>query len=241
MAGAAGEVSQQARMASGSAREVSENVSSVASGTEEMGISIGEIARNAQDAARVATGAVAAVEASTGAMAKLGESSREVGDVIRLITSIAEQTNLLALNATIEAARAGAAGRGFAVVADEVKQLAQETARATEDISRRVEAIQDDADKAGSAIGEIAAVIGRINEYQTIIASAVEEQTATTRDMQRGVSDAATGSGRIAQNIEGVAAGAGATEVAVAEARRSSEELLRMSEDLSGLVSGFRY
>jgi methyl-accepting chemotaxis protein len=238
---AADDAATQAQVVAGAAGEVSRNVQQVASGSQEMGASISEIARNAQEAASVATGAVSSVDATTQTMAKLGESSREVGDVIRLITSIAEQTNLLALNATIEAARAGAAGRGFAVVADEVKQLAQETARATEDISRRIEAIQDDADQAGSAIGEIASVIGRIQEYQTVIAAAVEEQTATTRDMQRGVGDAAAGSGRIAQNIEGVASGAGATEVAVAEARSSSDDLLRMSQQLSGLVNGFRY
>ena len=241
MAAAAGEVSQQARMASGSAREVSQNVSSVASGTEEMGISIGEIARNAQDAARVATGAVAAVDASTGAMAKLGESSREVGDVIRLITSIAEQTNLLALNATIEAARAGDAGKGFAVVADEVKQLAQETARATEDISRRIEAIQVDAEHASTAIAEIAAVIGRINDFQTTIASAVEEQTATTQDINRGVTVAASSTGQIAANIDGVASAAQTSAAAAGQTRGSADELSHTSDQLSRLISNFQF
>ncbi len=153
----------------------------------------------------MATGAVQSVVATTGTMNKLGDSSREIGDVVRLITSIAEQTNLLALNATIEAARAGDAGKGFAVVADEVKQLAQETARATEDISKRVETIQEDADQATKAITEIAGVITRINEFQTTIASAVEEQTATTQAINAGVSEAATGSGQIARSISGVA------------------------------------
>jgi len=189
----------------------------------------------------VATGAVTAVEETTGTMHQLGESSKEIGDVIRLITSIAEQTNLLALNATIEAARAGDAGKGFAVVADEVKQLAQETARATEDISRRVQAIQDDAERATAAIGDISGVIARINEYQTTIAGAVEEQTATTQDMNTGITEAATGSTRIAESVGGMASAAGQTADAMAENRRSADELSTMSAELIAAVSGFRY
>jgi methyl-accepting chemotaxis protein len=206
-----------------------------------MGASIGEIARNAQEAAHVATGAVSAVEETTGTMVKLGESSKEIGDVIRLITSIAEQTNLLALNATIEAARAGDAGKGFAVVADEVKQLAQETARATEDISRRVQAIQDDAERASIAIGDISTVISRINEYQTTIAGAVEEQTATTQDMNLGINEAATGSTGIADGVTGLASTAGQTASAMAETRHSADELRRMSDELLQTVGAFQF
>ena len=235
------ETSAQADVVARTADEVSLNVQAVAAGGEEMGSSIGEIARNANEAARVATGAVQSVETTTGTMNKLGDSSREIGDVVRLITSIAEQTNLLALNATIEAARAGDAGKGFAVVADEVKQLAQETARATEDISRRVETIQQDADQATKAISEIAGVITQINEFQTTIASAVEEQTATTHAINAGVSDAATGSGQIARSISGVAGAAEATRSSIGQAEESARQLSGMSGELSRLVAGFRF
>jgi methyl-accepting chemotaxis protein len=235
------DASDQAQVVASSASEVSQNVQTVAAGAQEMGASIGEIARNAQEAAHVATGAVTAVEETTGTMVKLGESSKEIGDVIRLITSIAEQTNLLALNATIEAARAGDAGKGFAVVADEVKQLAQETARATEDISRRVQAIQDDADKASTAISQISGVISQINEYQTTIAGAVEEQTATTQDMNTGINEAATGSTRIADRVTGIATSAASTATSIDETQHSADELSRMSSDLLQAVSAYRY
>jgi methyl-accepting chemotaxis protein len=235
------ETSAQADVVARTADEVSTNVQAVAAGGEQMGASITEIAQNANEAARVATGAVQSVETTTGTMNKLGDSSREIGDVVRLITSIAEQTNLLALNATIEAARAGDAGKGFAVVADEVKQLAQETARATEDISRRVETIQQDADQATKAITEIAGVITRINEFQTTIASAVEEQTATTQAINAGVSDAATGSGQIARSISGVAGAAEATRSSIGQAEESARKLSGMSGELSRLVADFRF
>jgi methyl-accepting chemotaxis protein len=234
------ETSAQAGVVARTADEVSQNVQAVAAGGEEMGTSISEISRNANEAARVAVGAVAAVESTTGTMSKLGDSSREIGDVIRLITSIAEQTNLLALNATIEAARAGDAGKGFAVVADEVKQLAQETARATEDISNRVETIQQDADQAARDISEIAGVINRINEFQTTIASAVEEQTATTQAINAGVGEAATGSGQIAVSISGVADAASRTAQSMSSAHENASELSRMSTQLTSLVEGFR-
>ncbi len=174
------ETSAQSGVVAGAADEVSRNVSTVAAGAEQMGASIREISQNAAEAARVAAQAVTEAETTTATVTKLGESSKEIGDVIKVITSIAEQTNLLALNATIEAARAGEAGKGFAVVANEVKELAQETAKATEDIARRVQAIQGDSTGAVAAIGRISTVIAQINDYQTTIASAVEEQTATT-------------------------------------------------------------
>jgi methyl-accepting chemotaxis protein len=161
--------------------------------------------------------------------------------VIKVITAIAEQTNLLALNATIEAARAGEMGKGFAVVASEVKDLAQETARATEDISGRVQAIQADTQGAVTAIEEISRVIARVSDFQTTIASAVEEQTATTGEMNRSVSEAATGSSEIAQNITGVAEAARVTSEGVAGAQQAATEVARMSGDLRDLVASFRY
>ncbi len=233
------EASAQANVVAAAAEQVSRNVQTVATGSQEMGASIREIAHNASEAAHVAAGAVIVAETTNATVVKLGDSSREIGDVVKVITSIAEQTNLLALNATIEAARAGEAGKGFAVVANEVKELAQETARATEDISRRVEAIQADTSSAVSAIGEIGAVIARINDFQMTIASAVEEQTATTNEMNHSVAEAATGSTEIAVNITGVAQAATTTTEGVAHTQQAASELARMSSELQALVSRF--
>ena len=232
--------SAQAQAVSAAAEQVSRSVETVSSGGEQMGASIREISLNAAEAARVASEAVTVTSMTSATMNKLGESSAEIGNVIKTITAIAEQTNLLALNATIEAARAGEAGKGFAVVASEVKDLAQETARATGDISRRVEAIQADTSGAVSAIEEISVVIERISEFQTTIASAVEQQTATTTEMNRSVAEAASGSGEIAQNITGVAEAARMTSESVAQTQQATAELARMSTELSGLVSTFR-
>jgi methyl-accepting chemotaxis protein len=240
IAGSAERTSAQAQAVSAAAEQVSRSVETVSAGSEEMGASIREISQNATEAARVATEAVAVTAATSATMNKLGDSSAEIGNVIKVITSIAGQTNLLALNATIEAARAGDAGKGFAVVASEVKDLAQETARATEDISRRVEAIQADTSGAVSAIEEISSVIARISDFQTTIASAVEEQTATTGEMNRSVSEASGGAGEIAQNITGVAEAARTTSQGVGETQQATAELARMSTELSGLVSRFR-
>jgi methyl-accepting chemotaxis protein len=240
IAASAEQASAQAQAVSAAAEQVSRSVETVSAGSEEMGASIREISQNAAEAARVAAEAVTVTATTSATMGKLGESSAEIGNVIKTITSIAEQTNLLALNATIEAARAGDAGKGFAVVASEVKDLAQETARATEDISRRVEAIQADTGGAVAAIEEISQVIERISEFQTTIASAVEEQTATTAEMNRSVAEAAGGTGEIAQNITGVAEAARLTSQGVTETQQATAELARMSTELSSLVSTFR-
>ncbi len=240
MASNAEETSAQANVASAAAEQVSKNVSTVATGTEEMGASIREIAKSANDAARVATTAVKVADTTNAIVAKLGESSAEIGNVIKVITSIAQQTNLLALNATIEAARAGEAGKGFAVVANEVKELAKQTAKATEDISRKIEAIQGDTKGAVEAIAQIGKIINQINDIQNTIASAVEEQTATTGEISRNISEAALGSSEIAENITGVAQAARGTTEGASNTKDAADELSRIALELQKLVSEFK-
>ena len=222
-----------------SAADVSRHVQTVAAGTEEMTVSIQEIARNAAEAVRVSADAAAVTAETTQTMAKLNESSAEIGSVIKVITSIAEQTNLLALNATIEAARAGDAGKGFAVVASEVKDLAQETAKATEDISRRVEAIQADTEGAVTAISRISEVIERVNGYQTTIASAVEEQTATTSEMGRSAQNAASSSISIADNLTAIAQASQDTVNNVRQTDQAAADLAELSSKLTAAVAQF--
>jgi methyl-accepting chemotaxis protein len=230
----------QTSSASSEAEEISRNVQTVAAGSEEMGLSIREIAQNTSEAAQIAAVAVAEAAQATETIRQLGESSAEIGNVIKLITSIAEQTNLLALNATIEAARAGDAGKGFAVVASEVKDLAQETARATEDIGSRVTAIQQDTSGAVDVISRISEVIAKINDFQTTIASAVEEQTATTGEMSRSISEVASGSSRIAANISDVSSASASAVHGVTQTRQASDEVARTAEQLRTLVGAFK-
>ncbi|RBY92344.1 methyl-accepting chemotaxis protein [Blastococcus sp. TBT05-19] len=241
MARLADESSVQSGVVAGAAVQVSENVQTVAAGSEEMGASIREIAQNAGEVARVAGEAVAVADETTATVAKLGDSSLEIAGVVKVITGIAEQTNLLALNATIEAARAGEAGKGFAVVANEVKELAQETAKATEDISRRVATIQADTAGAVRAIGEISSIIARIDDAQSTIAAAVEEQTATTNEMNRNVAEAATSAGRIARNIDAVASATASTTRAMTDAQSAIDEVARMATSLNASIAAFRY
>ena len=209
------DAASQAEAVSSSADDVSSSVDTLAQGSDQMAAAIREIAHNAAEAAQVASQAVGAAEATTRSVGRLGDSSQEIASVVKLITTIAEQTNLLALNATIEAARAGESGKGFAVVASEVKELAQETARATEDISSKVDAIQ------------------------TAIAAAVEQQTATTNEMNRNVAGAAGSSRAIAGSITGLAASTQETTTRLSDAQRSAADLARMSTDLQEAVARF--
>jgi methyl-accepting chemotaxis protein len=234
------ETSAQANVVSTSAQQVSQNLQTVATGAEEMGASIKEIAKNASEAAKIATSAVKVAENTTATVSKLGDSSTEIGQVIKVITSIAQQTNLLALNATIEAARAGEAGKGFAVVANEVKELAKETAKATEDISRKIEAIQTDTKAAVAAIASISEVINQVNGISNTIATAVEEQNATTNEMARNVSEAAHGSGEITSNIAGVAQAAESTSRGAGDTQKAAQQLVQTSAELRRLIEQFK-
>jgi methyl-accepting chemotaxis protein len=234
------ETSTQAQVVSDASEQVNKNLQTVATGSEEMSASIKEIAKNAHESAKVATGAVRVAEETNRIVGKLGDSSVEIGQVIKVITSIAQQTNLLALNATIEAARAGEAGKGFAVVANEVKELAKQTAKATEDISRKIEAIQDDTKGAVGAIGQIGEVIKQVNDISNTIATAVEEQNATTNEMARNVGEAAKGSGQITENIGGMAAAAKNTAQGAGDFAKASQSLAEMATKLRELVSQFK-
>jgi methyl-accepting chemotaxis protein len=234
------ETSAQANLVAQATQQVTRNLQGVSGGAGEMTSTIQSIASNTHEAASVAQNAVQTTQTANTTIAKLGDSSAEIGEVIKVITSIAQQTNLLALNATIEAARAGESGKGFAVVANEVKELAKQTAEATEDISRKITAIQSDTKDAVSAIGTITEVIQKISNISGTIATAVEEQSATTSEMTRNLSDAAKGSGEIASNIEGVATAAQGTSSSAQESQKAADDLARMATELRGLVAHFQ-
>jgi methyl-accepting chemotaxis protein len=231
--------SDRAGTASLSAAQVSAATQTVASAVEEMTASIHEIAKNTADAAGIAADAVTAASSAQGTVASLGTSSAEIGEVVKVITSIAQQTNLLALNATIEAARAGETGKGFAVVANEVKELAKETAAATEDIARKIEAIQASTGEATSAITRIGEIVGQINDITGTIAAAVEEQSVTTDGIARSVAEAAAGAASIAEDVAEVAGSATGSRHSAESTLAAAGDLTRMAATLHELVSRF--
>jgi methyl-accepting chemotaxis protein len=240
MASSAEETRAQANVVSSAGEQMSKNAQNVSRSVEDLGASIREIAKSAHEAAKVATTGVEVANTTTATVAKLGESSAEIGKVLKVITSIAQQTNLLALNATIEAARAGEAGKGFAVVANEVKELAKETAKATEDIGQKIEAIRQVTQGAVEAIAQISKIIIQINDYQSTIASAVEEQSATAREIGVSGSDAARGSAEIARNITSVAQASKHSAEGASNTQKAAEELARMAAELQRLVEQFQ-
>ncbi len=241
MSWSTGQTANQANVVSAGSEQVSRNIQTVATAADEMGASINEIAKNTAEASKVATAAVHSAEQTNVTIGKLGQSSAEIGQVVKVITSIAQQTNLLALNATIEAARAGEAGKGFAVVANEVKELAKETAKATEDISHRIESIQADTRGAVAAIGQIGLVIGQINDIQNNVASAVEEQSVTTNEITRSLAEAARGGVAISASIAAVAEAARSEATGVVQTQKSAETVERMAEELHALLARFQY
>jgi methyl-accepting chemotaxis protein len=234
------ETSAQTKIVSQASQHVSQNLQTVSIGSEEMVTTIQSIAARAHEAAKVAGEAVHTAQAANASVAKLGNSSAKIGEVVKVITSIAEQTNLLALNATIEAARAGEAGKGFAVVANEVKELAKQTATSTEEISGRIAAIQSDTRGAVEAIGTIAGVINQIDQISGTIAAAVEEQSATTNEMKRNVTEASAGANEISTSIEGVARVAEGTSFRAQESQRAAQELAEVAQLLGRLMAQFK-
>ncbi|MBI5386325.1 MAG: methyl-accepting chemotaxis protein [Verrucomicrobia bacterium] len=234
------ETASQANVVAAAAEQVSRNVATVATSAEEMTATVREIATQAAEASKVAQQAAAAAACTNTTVAKLGESSTEIGHVVKVITSIAEQTNLLALNATIEAARAGEAGKGFAVVAHEVKELARQTAQATEDISRKISGIQGDTTSAVAALKDIGEIVQRISAIQMTIASAVEEQAVTTSEISKNATEAAKGSAEIAHNIASVSEAARSSTQAASHTAGAAGELAKLAAQLTSIVAQFK-
>ena len=239
MSASAEETSAQSGVVSVASEHVSRNTRTVAAGIQEMSASIKDIAKNASDASRVANSAVKFAQTTNATITKLGESSAEINNVIKVITTIAHQTNLLALNATIEASRAGDSGKGFAVVANEVKELAKETAIATDEISQKIEAIQNDTKGAIAAINQISGVINEISQISNLIAIAIEEQRATTNEISQNISEASQGTSDIAENITSVAQAARVTTQGALNSQCAAQELARMAAELQQMVSEF--
>jgi len=235
------ETANQSRLVSVSGEEVSRNLQAAAVATEQMSASVKEISKNTSEAAIVSKSAVTTAQTTNASVLELAKSSAEIGNVIKVITSIAHQTNLLALNATIEASRAGDAGKGFAVVANEVKELAKQTAIATEEISRKIEAIQGETKTTTESIAQITGIITKINNISNMIADAIQDQTTTTNDMVRNVNHAAAGSAQIVDNMKAVANAAKDTTHGAEETHEAAQKLSKMATELRNLVSQFKY
>ncbi|WP_245961949.1 methyl-accepting chemotaxis protein [Quadrisphaera granulorum] len=239
MASSAQQTSMQTQVVAAASEEVTVSITTVAAAGEEMTAAITQIASATAEASSKANSAVEAAASAGQAIERLGTSSREIGDVVKLITSIAEQTNLLALNATIEAARAGELGKGFAVVAGEVKELARQTAQATDEIVSKVAATQGDAAAAAEAVTGIGEVISQIDAVQATIAAAVEEQSATTSEMVRNITEISSGSAQISANVADIAAGAEVNRESAGDTASTADTLAASAGRLRELTSRF--
>ncbi|MDO8980895.1 MAG: methyl-accepting chemotaxis protein [Afipia sp.] len=233
------QTTSQAQLAARASGEASSNVQSVAAASEELSASINDISRQVTHAAGIASRAVDQARLTDDTVQGLSQTASRIGDVVKLINDIAAQTNLLALNATIEAARAGEAGKGFAVVASEVKSLASQTAKATEEISQQIAAVQNVAQEAMDAIKGIGGTIAEVSEVATAIAAAVEEQGAATKEITRNTQQAAQGTKDVADNIVGVTEGADATGASAQNVKLAAEALGVQTQQLRGQVNDF--
>jgi methyl-accepting chemotaxis protein len=239
MQGVAGDAQHKATISAASADETAANVNSVASATQELAASLSEVGRQVQRSAEVTNQAVSEAQRTSGVVAELSSAAQKIGDVVNLIANIAAQTNLLALNATIEAARAGDAGKGFAVVAQEVKALASQTAKATDDISSQIAAIQTSTGSATTAIEGIGRTISEINEIASAIAAAIEEQNGATSEIARNVAEAARGTTDVSANIGGVSQAAVTAGASASQVLSAAQSLTRQSDGLKARVESF--